>query len=203
MSSPRCPRRVGDLQARARIGGATRSATSGACTTSTEIHLRVIPPERKLDYLRRGELDMIAENTARTGTRTTRFPRSPTDGCSGRASSWTCRGRLRPPDESRGADLPEQGFPQCDAVPVQLRAVESEPHVQRVFSRSLLLRRNRSFANPNLKARTLRSAKAREYLERAGYRRPGRHHEPDTVRAMCATSPTACCSRAPTPTTSS
>ena len=31
-----------------------------------EIALRVIQPERSLDYLRLGELDMITENTART-----------------------------------------------------------------------------------------------------------------------------------------
>ena len=46
-----------------------------------EIHLRVIPPERELDYLRSGELDMKIEGTrSGPGTRATPFPPSPTAG---------------------------------------------------------------------------------------------------------------------------
>src|SRR5690606_17256290 len=38
------------------------------------IHLRVIPQERALDYFRRGELDLIVENTARTWNEEYTFP---------------------------------------------------------------------------------------------------------------------------------
>jgi ABC-type oligopeptide transport system substrate-binding subunit len=44
------------------------------------------PAERRLDYLRRGEIDLMAETSARSGTRTSPSPRCATAGSAARAS---------------------------------------------------------------------------------------------------------------------
>ena len=109
-----------------------------------QIHLRVLPAERQLDYLRRGELDLIVENTAKTWNEDYTFDAA--------RNGWLRRGaRLRghavgrvwAPHEPRGAHLPEPELPQGDAVPVQLRAPQPEPDVRRVLPAGLVLRGDR------------------------------------------------------------
>ena len=62
-----------------------------------QIHLRVIPPERELDYVRLGELDMMQEGTARIWNENYTFP-AVTNG-------WLRRARVF-------VDWPS-GFPAC------------------------------------------------------------------------------------------
>ena len=170
-------RRVGDVQARCRIGGATASATSRACTISTGSTCGSFPTERKLDYLRRGELDMIVENTAQSLERGVHLSGRPQRlAAPGPRLHGLAVGRLRPAHESRGADLPEQGLSEGDAVPVQLRAVEPEPDVQRVFPPGVVLRGHASTPIPSIRSYPFDPQKAREHLERAGY------HRPDAIR---------------------
>ena len=116
-------RRIGHLRSVCRTGGATASATSSGLYNFDRIHLRVIPTERRpgLPAPRRtrpggGHLGAHLERGLQLPGRAQRLAAArPRHGRHG-------PGRVRPAHEPGGADLPEQGLPQGDAVPVQFRA---------------------------------------------------------------------------------
>ena len=141
-----------------------------------EIHLRVIPPERELDYLRLGELDMMIEGTARTWNENYTFP-AVTNG-------WLRRARVF-------VDMPDgvSGLHMNLEAPI-FQNKDFRTALQYLFNFERLNRnlmyneyfRKKSFfegteyANPNLELRQFNSEKAREYLARAGF------HRPDNIR---------------------
>ncbi len=136
------------------------------------IHLRVIPQDRHLDYLRRGELDMIGEYTARAWNEEYTFGAV--------QNGWIRRARVL-------TDMPSgiYGLHMNLEAPIfQNRDFRVAMHYLFNFER---LNRNLMFdeyfrqvsffegteyANPNVQPREFNPARAREYLERAGYRRP-------------------------------
>lgn len=136
------------------------------------IHLRVIPPERVLDYLRRGEVDMIAENTARTWNEEYTFPAV--------RNGWIRRARIF-------TDVPSgvYGLHMNLEAPI-FRNKDFRKAMQHLFNFERLNRNlmyneyfrqvsffeGTEYANPNIRPYEFDPATAREYLERAGYRRP-------------------------------
>lgn len=137
-----------------------------------EIKLRVIPPERELDYLRLGELDMMQEGTARTWNESYTFPAI--------TNGWLRRARVF-------TDLPDgvSGLHMNLEAPI-FKNKEFRTALQYLFNfqrinRNLMYNeyfRKKSFfegteyANPNLKTYEFSSEMARMHLERAGYHRP-------------------------------
>jgi microcin C transport system substrate-binding protein len=137
-----------------------------------ELQLKVIPPERELDYLRLGELDIMQEGTARNWNENYTFP-AVTNG-------WLRRSRVF-------VDLPSgiSGLHMNTEAPI-FRNKEFRIALQYLFNFERLNRnlmyneyfRKKSFfdgteyANPSLPSRDFSSEKAREHLEKAGYRRP-------------------------------
>jgi microcin C transport system substrate-binding protein len=141
-----------------------------------QIKLRVIAPERELDYVRLGELDMMQEGTARIWNENYTFP-AVTNG-------WLRRARVF-------VDMPAgvSGLHMNLEAPI-FQNKEFRIALQYLFNFERLNRnlmyneyfRIKSFfegteyANPNLQSYEFSSEKAREHLERAGY------HRPDTIR---------------------
>jgi microcin C transport system substrate-binding protein len=137
-----------------------------------EIRLRVMQPERELDYMRLGELDMMVELTARTWNESYTFP-AVTNG-------WLKRARVfvEKPDGIFGMHM------NLEAPIFQNK--EFRLALQHLFNFERLNRnlmyneyfRKRSFfdgteyANPDIKTYEFSSEKAREHLARAGYHRP-------------------------------
>ena len=137
-----------------------------------QIHLRVISPERELDYIRTGELDMMQEGTARIWNENYTFP-AVTNG-------WLRRARIF-------VDMPSgvSGLHMNLEAPIfgnkDFRlALQHLLNFERL-NRNLMYNeyfRIKSFfegteyANPNLETYEFSSEKAREYLARAGYHRP-------------------------------
>jgi microcin C transport system substrate-binding protein len=137
-----------------------------------EIHLRVIQPERELDYVRTGELDMMVEGTARNWNEIYTFP-AVTNG-------WLRRSRVF-------VDMPSgvSGLHMNTEAPI-FQNKEFRIALQYLFNFERLNRnlmyneyfRLKSFfggteyANPNLMSYEFSSEKAREHLEKAGYHRP-------------------------------
>lgn len=137
-----------------------------------EIHLRVIQPERELDYVRLGELDLMVEGTARTWNENYTFP-AVTNG-------WLRRVRTF-------VDMPNgiSGFNMNLAAPI-FQNKDFRTALQYLFNFDRLNRNlmyneyfrmisffdGTEFANPDLKPRPFSSEMARMHLERAGYRRP-------------------------------
>jgi microcin C transport system substrate-binding protein len=136
------------------------------------IHLRVIPAERNLDYLRRGELDMIQELTARKWNEDYNFP-AVTNG-------WLRRARVM-------VDTPSgvSGLHMNLEAPI-FRNKDFRKAMQHLFNFDRLNRNlmfgeyfrqvsffeGSEYANPALKSYAFDPAKARDLLARAGYRRP-------------------------------
>ncbi len=141
-----------------------------------QIHLRVIPPERELDYVRRGELDMMVEGTARNWNEIYTFP-AVTNG-------WLHRARVF-------VDMPSgvSGLHLNLEAPI-FRNKEFRLALQYLFNFERLNRNlmyneyfriksffeGTEFANPNLQTSEFSSEKAREHLEKAGF------HRPDSIR---------------------
>lgn len=137
-----------------------------------ELQLKVIPPERELDYVRLGEIDIMQEGTARSWNENYTFP-AVTNG-------WLRRSRVF-------VDLPSgvSGLHMNLEAPI-FRNKEFRTALQYLFNFERLNRnlmyneyfRKKSFfdgteyENPNLPSRDFNSEKAREHLENAGYRRP-------------------------------
>ncbi len=137
-----------------------------------EIKLRVISPERELDYLRLGELDMMVEGSARNWNESYTFPPV--------TNGWLRRVRVF-------TDVPDgvSGLHMNLEAPI-FRNKDFRTALQYLFNfqrinRNLMYSeyfRKRSFfdgteyANPNLMTREFNSEMARMHLERAGYSRP-------------------------------
>lgn len=137
-----------------------------------QITLRVIPPERNLDYLRQGELDMMAEPNVQNWHEIYTFPAI--------TNGWIKRSRVFT-DTPNGVG----GFHMNLEAPIfQNKDFRTAMQYLINFDRlnknlwySEYFRVNSFFegtifANPEVKARPFDPAKAREYLEKAGYRRP-------------------------------
>ena len=136
------------------------------------IHLRVIPLERNLDYLRRGEIDLIAENTARAWNEDYTFPAV--------QNGWIRRARVF-------VDTPSgvYGLHMNLEAPI-FRNEDFRKAMHHLFNFDRLNRNlmfdeyfrqvsffeGTEYANPDIQPRAFNPSLAREYLERAGYRRP-------------------------------
>ena len=136
------------------------------------IHLRVIQPERALDYLRLGDLDMIVENTARTWNEDYTFEAV--------RNGWLRRARVF-------VDVPSgvYGLHMNLEAPI-FRNQDFRKAMQYLFNferlnqnlmyneyfRQVSFFEGTEYANPDLESYSFDPVKAREHLERAGYRRP-------------------------------
>ncbi len=136
------------------------------------IHLRVIPSERALDFLRLGEVDIHVEGTAKTWNEGYNFP-AVTNGWIKRARVFvdTPTGPLgmqmnleAPIFADRNFRLAMQHLVDFDRLNRSLMYNE--------YYRTNSFFEGTEFANPNIKNYPFDPVKAREYLERAGYRRP-------------------------------
>jgi microcin C transport system substrate-binding protein len=137
-----------------------------------EIHLKMYQAERELDYLRLGEIDMMQEGIARQWNEGYTFP-AVTNG-------WLRRARVF-------VDVPSglSGMHMNTEAPI-FQNRDFRIAVQHLFDFNRLNRNlmyneyfrkvsffeGTEFANPNLKPYEFNAEKAREHLERAGYRRP-------------------------------
>ena len=137
-----------------------------------QIALRVIQPERSLDYLRLGELDMITENTARTWNEEYTFEAV--------RNGWLkrARGFVENPSGIYGLHMNLE-------API-FRNKDFRKAMQHLFNferlnRNLMFNEyfkqisffeGTEYANPDLEPYTFDPVLAREYLERAGYRPP-------------------------------
>ncbi len=141
-----------------------------------EIHLRVIPPERELDYVRLGELDMMIEGTAKTWNENYTFPAI--------TNGWLRRARvfLDMPDGVSGLHMNlEAPIFQNKEFRIALQYLFNFERLNRNLMYNEYFRKKSFFegteyANPNLQSYEFNSEKAREHLERAGY------HRPDNIR---------------------
>jgi microcin C transport system substrate-binding protein len=136
------------------------------------IHLRVIPLERTLDYLRRGELDMIEEYTAKTWNEDYTFEAS--------RKGWLHRARVF-------VDMPSgiSGLHMNLEAPI-FQNKDFRKAMQYLFNFERLNRNlmfdeyfrqvsffdGTEYANPHIEPYRFDPVQAREHLERAGYRRP-------------------------------
>lgn len=136
-----------------------------------EIHLRVLPGDRELDYVRRGELDMTVVSSkvwhegldvpeARNGyIRRSRIWADVPAGLLGMQFNLEA-----PIFQNRDFRLAMQHLLNFDRVNRNLLYGESYRKAS-FFDGTI-------FASPNVKARSFDPAKAREYLAKAGYHRP-------------------------------
>jgi len=136
------------------------------------IHLKVFPAERGLDYLRRGEVDMHFENTARTWNEEYTFPAV--------RNGWIRQARVF-------TDVPVgvYGLHMNLEAPI-FRNRDFRIAMQYLFNferlnrnlmfeeyfRQISFFEGTEYANPNLQPYPFDPIRAREHLERAGYRRP-------------------------------
>ena len=136
------------------------------------IHLRVIQRERALDYLRLGEFDLILENTARTWNEEYAFEAV--------RNGWLRRARVfvENPSGVYGLHMNLEApiFQNKDFR----KAVQYLFNFERLnrnlmfdeYFRQISFFEGTEYANPNLEPYVFDPILAREYLERAGYRRP-------------------------------
>ncbi len=136
------------------------------------IHLRVIPTERRLDYLRRGELDMMEGTSARSWNEDFNFPAV--------RNGWIRRARIMTdwPSGVYGLHMNLEApiFRNKDFRKAMQYLVNFERVNQNLmygeFVRMSSFFEGSEYANPNLEPYGFDPAKAREHLARAGYRRP-------------------------------
>jgi microcin C transport system substrate-binding protein len=137
------------------------------------IHLSVIPDERKLDFLRRGEIDMVSENTARSWNED--YVSLPAV-----RNGWLRRARVM-------VDMPSgvYGLHLNLEAPI-FQNKDFRKAMQHLFNfdrlnRNLMFNEyfrqvsffeGSEYANPGLEPYGFDPLKAREHLEKAGYRRP-------------------------------
>jgi microcin C transport system substrate-binding protein len=136
------------------------------------IHLPSVPAERQLDFLRQGTIDVIGEPTARTWNEEYTFPEV--------RNGWIRRARVF-------TDVPSGVY----GLHINLEAPifqnkDFRKAMQHLFNFERLNRNlmyseyfrqvsffeGTEFANPNLESYPFDPVKAREYLQKAGYRRP-------------------------------
>ena len=136
------------------------------------VHLRVIPIERALDYLRRGEIDVVQENTARTWNEQYTFDAV--------RNGWVRRARIFVDNPSGVYGLHmnlEAPIFQNEDFRKAMQYLFNFERLNRNMMFDEYFRQNSFFegteyANPNVRAYPFDPQKAREHLERAGYRRP-------------------------------
>jgi microcin C transport system substrate-binding protein len=136
------------------------------------IVLRVIPTERRLDYLRRGELDMMAGASARSWNEDFTFPAV--------RKGWIRRARIMTdwPSGLYGLhmNLDAPIFRNKDFRKAMQYLVNFDRVNQNLmygeFVRQTSFFEGTEFASPRLKPYGFNPAKAREHLEKAGFRRP-------------------------------
>ena len=136
------------------------------------IHLTMVPPERTLDFLRSGDIDMIYEGTARTWNEQYNFPAV--------QNGWIRRARV-----FQKRPVPMNGLHMNLEAPI-FQNKDFRKAMQYLFNFERLNRNlmfdayygltsffeGTEYANPELEPYPFDPVKAREHLERAGYRRP-------------------------------
>lgn len=136
------------------------------------ISLKVIPEERKLDYLRLGEIDMIIENTARTWNEDYTFEAV--------QKGWLRRARvfLQTPSGLYGLAMnlqapifQDKDFRKAMQYLFNFDRLNGNLMFNEYF-RQVSFFHGTEYANPNLTSYPFDPVKAREHLERAGYHRP-------------------------------
>jgi microcin C transport system substrate-binding protein len=136
------------------------------------IVLRVIPTERRLDYLRRGELDMMSGTSARSWNEDFTFPAV--------RKGWIRRARIMTdwPNGIYGLHMNLQApiFRNKDFRKAMQYLVNFDRVNQNLmygeFVRLESFFDGTEYASPRVKAYGFDPAKAREHLARAGFRRP-------------------------------
>ncbi len=145
------------------------------------IHLRVIPRERMLDYLRRGEIDMAVESTAKVWNEDYTFEAV--------RNGWLRRSRVF-------VDMPNgvYGLHMNLEAPI-FQNRDFRKAMQYLFNfdrlnRNLMFNEyfrqvsffdGTEYANPDLPGYSFDPVRAREHLERAGYRRPEALRDPSLL----------------------
>ena len=137
-----------------------------------EIHLRVIQRDRVRDYVRQGELDMMTEGSAKTWNEGYNFPAV--------QNGWLRRARVFTdwPSGIRGLQMNlEAPIFQNKDFRTAIQYLFNFERINRNLMYGEYFRKASFFdgtpyANPATLARPFDPAKAREYLTRAGYRRP-------------------------------
>ncbi len=137
-----------------------------------EIFIRVIQPERELDYVRQGEIDLMFEATARTWNESYNFPAV--------QNGWLRRSRVfvDTPSGVYGLQMnTEAPIFQNRDFRTAMQYLFNFERLNRNIMYSEYFRKvsffdGTEFANPELRSHVFDPAKAREHLERAGYRRP-------------------------------
>ena len=136
------------------------------------IHLRVIAPERALDYLRRGEIDMFPENTARTWNEEYTFPAV--------RNGWLRRARVFVDTPSGVSGLhmnleapifQNKDFRKAMQYLFNFERLNRNLMYDEYF-RQVSFFEGSEYASPQVTSYPFDPSKAREHLERAGYRRP-------------------------------
>jgi microcin C transport system substrate-binding protein len=137
-----------------------------------EIVLRVIPTERRLDYLRRGELDLMAGTSSRSWNEDFTFPAV--------RNGWIKRARIMTdwPSGMYGMSMNLQApiFQNKDFRKAMQYLVNFDRVNQNLmygeFSRLVSYFQGSEYASPRVKPYGFDPVKAREHLAKAGFRRP-------------------------------
>ena len=136
------------------------------------IHLKVIPLERMLDFLRSGDIDLWSENTARTWNEQYTFLAV--------RNGWIRRARvfLEPPPLMNGLQMnleapifQNQDFRKAMQYLFNFERLNRNLMYDEYFRISSFFE-GTEYANPEIEPYPFDPVKAREHLERAGYRRP-------------------------------
>ncbi len=136
------------------------------------INLPVIPFERQLDFMRRGTVDMIVEPTARTWNEEYTFPEV--------RNGWIRRARVfvEVPSGVSGLHMNlEAPIFQNKNVRKAMQHLFNFERLNRnimynEYFRQVSFFEGTEFANPDLEPYAFDPVKARDYLQKAGYRRP-------------------------------
>jgi microcin C transport system substrate-binding protein len=141
------------------------------------IHLRVIPGERALDWLRRGEIDLMVENTARRWNEEYTFPAI--------RNGWMRLARVfvDTPSGPYGLHMNlEAPIFQNRDFRIAMHYLFNYERLNRNLMYNEYFRQHSFFegteyANPHIRSRPFDPAMARDHLARAGY------HRPEEIRA--------------------
>ena len=148
------------------------------------INLRVIPIERSLDYLRLGELDLDIENTARTWNEEYTFEAV--------RNGWIRRARvfLETPSGISGLHMnleapifQNKNFRKAMQYLFNFERLNNNLMFGEYF-RQVSFFHGTEYANPDIEPYTFDPVLAREYLERAGYRRPDEFQNRTLLRSI-------------------
>ena len=148
------------------------------------INLRVIPIERSLDYLRRGELDLDVENTARTWNEEYTFEAV--------RNGWMRRARvfLETPSGVSGLHMnleapifQNKNFRKAMQYLFNFERLNNNLMFGEYFLQVSFFH-GTEYANPDIEPYTFDPVLAREYLERAGYRRPDEFRNRTLLRSI-------------------